>query len=190
MSGSGKIALIRNYGYIGRITCNDLEPEWTNPDYPVDEWHYTDAAVMDWARDEQFDVIATSPTYGNRMADHFTPKDSSKRYSYTINLGRELSEGNTGTMQWGLDYQQKNAEIAKECYRVLQSLGVFVLNVSDHVRNYQVVNVVGWWVEMMIETGFNFINEIEVETPRMRNGANFGARVESESICVFRKASN
>ena len=28
MAGTGKIAEIRKFGYAGRITCNDIEPEW------------------------------------------------------------------------------------------------------------------------------------------------------------------
>ena len=40
------------------------------PGAGVDEVHIGDAEHMDWALYGQFCAICTSPTYGNRMADH------------------------------------------------------------------------------------------------------------------------
>lgn len=100
MAGTGKIAEIRKFGYSGRITCNDIEPEWqVGENYQIDEWHFTDAANMDWAADGQFDAICTSPTYGNRMADSFIARDGSKRVTYRHFLGHDLKAENTGHMQ-------------------------------------------------------------------------------------------
>ena len=52
-----------------------------------------------------FDAVCTSPTYGNRMADHFESKDGSKRATYRHALGRKLSGNNSGRMQWGKKYK-------------------------------------------------------------------------------------
>jgi hypothetical protein len=94
--GTGKIALIKNYGYEGTVTCNEIETEWIiNSPYDVDRWFLCDAEKMKWAKNEEFDAICTSPTYGNRMADHFTAKDNSKRITYRHYLGRPLNKENT-----------------------------------------------------------------------------------------------
>ena len=53
--------------------------------------------------DATFDMVVTSPTYGNRMADHHNAKDGRRRITYTHNLGRTLTPGNSGAMQWGED---------------------------------------------------------------------------------------
>jgi tRNA G10 N-methylase Trm11 len=101
-AGTGKIALIKNHGYNGLVVCNEIEPEWAETSqYKVDEWHIGDAANMSWAADKSFDAICTSPTYGNRMADHFDAKDSSHRITYRHYIGRPLNNNNTGKMQWG-----------------------------------------------------------------------------------------
>ena len=85
MAGTGKLALIKDYGYKGAIICNDLEPDWQKGEiYNVDEWHFTDASNMNWAKNEQFDAICTSPTYGNRMADNFVASDKSHRVTVII----------------------------------------------------------------------------------------------------------
>jgi hypothetical protein len=187
MAGTGKIAAIRRFNFDGHITCNDLEPEWTDPAFRVDEWHFSDAASMDWANDGQLDAICTSPTYGNRMADHHEAQDGSRRYSYTHCLGHALHEGNTGQMQWGEAYRTKHVEIVRECRRVLKDIGVLVVNVSNHVRHGEIVDVVGWWRTIVPMLGFEFITEYEVPTKRMRNGANAEKRVDSESVLVFER---
>ena len=120
MAGTGKIAEIRKFGFSGRITCNDIEPECqVGAKYQIDEWHFTDAANMDWAADGQFDAICTSPTYGNRMADSFIARDGSKRVTYRHFLGHELKKENTGHMQFGERYRDKHLAIWSECKRVL-----------------------------------------------------------------------
>jgi hypothetical protein len=100
-AGVGKLALIKNYGFTGKVVCNELEKEWTESKYNVDEWYIGDSENMVWAKNNSFDAICTSPTYGNRMADHYNAKDKSKRITYKDYLGRDLNDENTGKMQWG-----------------------------------------------------------------------------------------
>src|SRR5690606_40509844 len=63
MAGVGKIGLLRDYGFAGRIVANEIEPEWAVQAPPWVEIHVGDAANMDWARDGEFDAIVVSPTY-------------------------------------------------------------------------------------------------------------------------------
>src|SRR5690606_20149612 len=106
MAGVGKIGLLRDYGFAGRIVANEIEPEWAYQAPPWVEVRISDAANMAWANDEEFDAIVTSPCYGNRMADHHDARDSSRRYTYRHMLGRPLHPANTGKLQWGEAYQE------------------------------------------------------------------------------------
>ena len=184
--GVGKLALIKEYGFMGKVVCNELEREWAEiGKYNVDEWSIGDAANLRFANCE-FDAICTSPTYGNRMADHHNAKDASKRITYRHCLGRPLSEQNTGKMQWGEKYRQKHIEIYRECLRVLKPNGLMIVNVSDHIRKGQVMNVVEWHKQALLDFGMKLIDEIKIETPRMGFGQNAKSRVQHECILVFR----
>ena len=188
MAGTGKIALIKEFGYRGLVCCNDLEPEFTNHDYSVDVWVYADAADLWMYNENTFDGICTSPTYGNRLADHYNRKEFSKRFSYTFNLGHNLHEGNTGIMYWGKEYWDKHTQIWLECVRVLKDGGTFILNVSDFIKNGLIVPVVEWHTNVLTKwCGLNLIEDIWIDTPRMRYGQNGKARVEGEHILVFKK---
>ena len=184
--GVGKLALIKEYGFKGKVVCNELEREWADiGKYNVDEWSIGDAANLRFANCE-FDAICTSPTYGNRMADHHNAKDASKRITYRHCLGRPLNENNTGKMQWGEKYRQKHIEIYKECLRVLKPNGLMIVNVSDHIRKGQVMAVVEWHKQALLNFGMKLIDEIKIETPRMGFGQNAKNRVQHECILVFR----
>ena len=184
--GVGKLALIKEYGYMGKVVCNELEREWAEiGKYNVDEWSIGDAANLRFANCE-FEAICTSPTYGNRMADHHNAKDASKRITYRHCLGRPLGEQNTGKMQWGEKYRQKHIEIYRECLRVLKPNGLMIVNVSDHIRKGQVMNVVEWHKQTLLDFGMKLIDEIKIETPRMGFGQNAKSRVQHECILVFR----
>lgn len=186
--GVGKLALIKDFGFKGKIVCNELESEWADSSiHSVDKWHIGDAADLHWAENDSFDAICTSPTYGNRMADHHNAKDGSKRVTYKHFLGRDLNPENTGRMQWGEKYKSKHIEIYKELKRVLKPNGKLVINISNHIRKGAEVDVVGWKKEVLISLGFDFSEEIKIETPRMGFGQNAKARVQHESILTFTK---
>ena len=185
-AGIGKLALIKKYGFKGSITCNEIEKEWTeNSIYDVDEWKVGDAANMDWADTNYFEAICTSPTYGNRMADHFNAKDTSKRITYRHFLGKSLNENNTGRMQWGKKYKEKHIDVYKECKRVLKSDGLMILNISDHIRKGEIMSVVDWHENMLLKLNMKLINRIKIKTPRMRFGQNNKARIDYEEILIF-----
>lgn len=199
----------------------DIEPEWAacHPNGLVGD---ATSLPADWKH--RFDVIATSPTFGNRMADHHDAKEKCKpcgatgkvgrkkcekcdgkgvrkytRITYTHKLRegtgdpeRTLHENNTGAMQWGDAYRQLHAEALAEMFRVLKpSRGkresLLLLNMSDHYRKHERVEVVKWWIETAEKIGFVKKKVIKVETPRMGYGENRDARVENEVVVVFKR---
>lgn len=186
MGGSGKLALIKNHGYSGRVVCNDLEPEWANG-HAVDEWHFDDAAAMPWAADASFEAICTSPSYGNRMADHHNARDASRRITYRHRLGRDLHQENTGAMQWGAAYRHKHTAIYRECLRVLKPGGLMVVNVSDHIRAGRRVYVSKWHLDTLRGLGLTLRACHAIKTPRNRFGANGQARCKVEYVFVLER---
>lgn len=187
MAGVGKIGLLREHGYTGRIAANEIEPEWAHqaPDWV--EVHVGDARAMNWAADGEFNAIVTSPTYGNRMADHHNARDASRRYTYRHSIGRPLHPANTGQMHWGDEYRYMHQLIWRECIRVLHPGGIFVVNVKNHIRQGRLVRVSQWHAETLENLGLTLIERHRVDTPGMRNGANAHLRVDGEDVWVFRK---
>lgn len=186
-AGTGKLALIKDYGYKGEVVCVEIEPEWTDMEaYDIDEWRIGDSQDMYWAEDNSFDAICTSPSYGNRMADHFESKDDSRRITYRHYLGRPLNENNSGRMQWGEKYRTLHRNVYKECRRVLRHEGLFILNISNHIRKGMEVDVTMWHKQMLKRLDFELIDKFEIPTPRHRYGANYKKRVAFESILVFK----
>lgn len=185
-AGTGKLAAIKEFGFNGQVWCNELEPEWvTSSKYPVDKWNVGDARDLSWS--EGVDAICTSPTYGNRMADSHDAKDSSRRITYTHYIGRKLTEGNSGAMQWGGKYKDLHKAVWRECHNILGPGGLMVVNVSNHVRKGVEVDAVGWHENCLMEIGFELVDHIKIETPRMRFGKNSEVRIQHESILVFKK---
>jgi tRNA G10 N-methylase Trm11 len=190
MAGTGKIALIKDFGWKGFLVCNEIEPEYAqlhSYNTLVDQWYFSDAGNMQWAKDNMFDAIATSPTYGNRMADHWDRNDKSIRYSYTFCLGHDLHKENTGRFQWGDIYRQKHDQIWRECYRVLRPSGILLLNISNHIRKKHEIDVVSFHMQLLIKLGFKFMEQIPIGTRRLRNGANAQLRCLSEFLIIFKK---
>jgi tRNA G10 N-methylase Trm11 len=185
-AGTGKLALIKDYGFEGKIVCNEIESEWANEStYSVDEWHIGDAANMSWARDEEFNAICTSPTYGNRMADHHNAKDASRRITYKHMLGRDLHPENTGAMQWGTSYKTKHIEAYQEMLRVLSPDGRIVINISDHIRKGKLILVSDWHTTVLKSMGLVCTGIFHFPTKRMRFGENAHLRAQEEYIIVF-----
>ena len=144
-----------------------------------------------------FQVIFTSPTYGNRLADKHTVQNERQpwvRRSYTHDLREatgdpdaDLDPDNSGRLQWGKAYKNFHIKFMEEAYRVLMPGGLFILNVSDHVRARQVIPVCGFWTELMAEFEMKCIERETIETRRMKFGKNHEARVDHEMLYCFRK---
>ena len=177
-AGTGKLRSVYPDAYL-----NELEPEWAiqGPASTIG-----DALYLPY-QSECFDVIATSPCYGNRMADHHKAKDASKRITYTHMMGRTLHKHNAGTLQWGDKYIKFHTLAWTECRRVLKKNGLFLLNVSDHIRNGAQARVGDWHLGWLLVNGFKRLETIEIKTPRMRRGSNHNLRVDYEYLFVMEK---
>lgn len=189
----------------------ELEPEWANQ-HPRTE--VGDARDLPF-KDGYFDVVVTSPTYGNRMADHHNAAPTcsackstgkklyageknerkckscngtgtSKRISYRHQLGRQLTEGNSGAMQWGYDYRTLHRRAWHEVARVLRPNSLFMLNVSNHIRKEDEQRVAEWHLDYCLTScGFQLLEIHPIETRRMRFGANGDKRVAHEYLYVM-----
>ncbi len=186
-AGTCKIANIKEHGYAGKIYCNELEPEWAEIGLgKVDSINVGDAEFLPY-KDDFFEAICTSPTYGNRMADHFEAKDGSKRNTYRHAIGRALDEENTGRMQWGKKYREKHDRIWKEANRVLKPGGMLILNIKNHIRKGEEIDVSGWQKESILRAGFELVEKISVPVTGLGFGANADKRVGHEEIFIFNK---
>lgn len=185
-AGTCKISMLKEMGYKGKIYCNELEPEWAELGLgKVDAITTEDAEFLPY-KDNFFDCICTSPTYGNRLADSHNAKDGSKRNSYTHTLGRKLHPENTGHMHWGEKYRDKHEKVWSECKRVLKNGGLLVLNMSDHIRKGEIVNVTEWHINTLENLGFKLVRKEKVETKRLRFGANSHLRLNYEYVILFK----
>lgn len=137
--------------------------------------------------DSRFDVIATSPCYGNRMADCHDARDDSRRNTYRHALGRPLSEASSGSMQWGPKYRTFHEQAWAEAHRVLAPGGLVILNVSNHIRGGVEQRVVEFHLNAWLRLGCTLVEARRVATRRLRFGENHEARVDGELVLVLRK---
>jgi hypothetical protein len=135
-------------------------------------------------------------TYGNRMADHHVAKDSSKRMTYTHQLGRPLSENNSGAMNWGPKYWDFHIAAWREQTRILKPGGLFILNVKDFYRTRTInrtrvteqVEVCQWHLDTLTDLGYQVEREVIVPVRGMRMGANHKKRMGHEMVYALRRS--
>lgn len=162
-----------------------------------------------------FDVVAVSPSFGNRYADSHKAKDGSERRSYTHDLRAtaedenvELQANNTGRLYfWQPAYRELHAAAWAEAVRVLRPRGMFLLDTSNFIcrgpkgasyqrpvppaeeggKVRQEWMVTAWHRDKLTELGLEIVAVEKVCIPRMRKGQNGQQRVEATDITVFRK---
>jgi hypothetical protein len=189
----------------------ELEAEWAAAS---DHTVQGDATNLHWWPADTFDVVCTSPAYGNRMADSYdggndtckrcdglgatdragypctacegTGKKASRRHTYRIALGRPLTDGSAAGLQWGDRYRLVHRDAWAEAARVLRPAGLLLLNISDHYRGQQLQGVDLWHTNVLGQLGFNLIRQIPIKTDRLGDGANRDLRDSCEWLLVFR----
>ena len=178
----------------------ELEPEWANQHAMTLVGDATNIPFFSiFGNLGGFDVVCTSPSYGNRMADHHKNKDRKKdadgertgplteRITYRHKLGRDLSANSGAGLQWGQAYRELHQKILNEMIRVTKPGGLVIVNISNHIRGKQEQPVAEWWLARMVIGGLVYEQGIQVPTPRMLMGTNREARVECEWVFVTRK---
>ena len=136
----------------------ELEAEWAGVHDDTICGDSRDLSMFDAG---QFDVIATSPAYGNRLADAFyNAHDAEGRRTYAFDLGRPLTEGNGAGLHFDTDgrYEILHRAVWAECARVLRDGGLFLLNCKDFTRERAVIPVIGWHIGALVALGFEVID--------------------------------
>jgi len=184
-AGTGKIFGIRDLmDDPPFITGVELEHEWASQQKGIVQANSLHLPFPS----NSFDAIVTSPTYGNRLADHHNARDGSVRRSYTHDLGRPLHADNSGTLHWGPAYRSFHEAAWIEATRVLLPNSLFVINIKNHIRNGVEQPVAEWHLAYMVYVLGYFLEElIKAKTPSMRYGANANARVDHELVLILRK---
>jgi tRNA G10 N-methylase Trm11 len=176
-AGVGRLAEIKTITAV----CIEVERDWATQ-------VVGNATALPF-RDDTFDAIATSPCYGNRMADHHDAKDNSVRHTYKHYIGHDLHADNAGQMQWGGAYRQLHRRAWVEAVRVLKPGGTFLLNSSDHIRKKQVQHVTDFHLEILMTLGLDLQRTVLIKTDRLRHGQNHDVRVSHETVSILTKGS-
>ena len=193
--GTGGIAAIgRPWEFYGV----EIEPEWAfqaqNAGLNI---LVGDSRNLPWETGF-FDAVATSPCYGNRLADQYAPNMADPKHrmrrSYRIFLGRPLSEGSAARLNWtrhGNDYRTLHADVWKECTRVLRPGGVFLLNCKNHLADGVLQRVTEWHLGVIFDLGFSLLTADAVLLRGDQNTASMRSRgqllVDFETVIVLRK---
>jgi hypothetical protein len=151
----------------------EIEPKWAALH---DDTIEGDALLVMAMMRRSFDAIATSPTFGNRLADHHHASDPESRRSYTHDLGEELQEGNSGAMQWGEEYRELHAHAWQLAVALLRGGGRFLLHSKDHVRGGTMQPVTLWHTATLCSCGMRFTDAIPIDARGLRMGANADLR--------------
>jgi hypothetical protein len=148
---------------------------------------------------DRYQLIVTSPPYGNRMADQYlgTPAEQKlraetgrkpRRNSYAIDLNRRVSKGSSAGFQWGPKYRELMETIwAHVAQHQLLPGGHLIVNVASHFRDKVYQPVAEWTLEALLNLGLELTAAHLVATPGLRDGQNSEARVGHEMVYLFQR---
>lgn len=138
----------------------------------------------------QFDIVLTSPAYGNRMADDFIAKDTSRRMTYRHSLGRPLTAGTSSNLHFGRKnsrYEDLHTEVWSKCVDCLKHGGLFILNCKDFISMGKLMEVTSWHVDHLTSLGLVQTGWKKVKSSGVRFGSNHNIRVDQEDVVCLKK---
>jgi len=112
---------------------------------------------------------------------------NSKRYTYRISLGRDLTDNNSAKFNWGNKYKALQEQVWNETFKVLKDGGYIFLNISNHIRAGKEEPVVEWHISTLLELGFYVDEIVSINTKRIKHGSNSNLRASSEKLAIFKK---
>jgi hypothetical protein len=152
MAGVGRIHELARANHVLTVGI-EIEPEWAGL-HPGTIC----ADCRQWigrpGHAERADVVATSPDYGNRFADHHEARDGSRRHSYRHDLGRMPTEGSTTVLPYGHRYCEAHASIVRAVDRLVRPGGLVLWNVSNFYRGDELVGVVEFHRGLWLAQGY------------------------------------
>ena len=197
MAGVGTIRRV-----IMDAICVELEREWCEqiPAYPTDVF-VGDAGMIEPV--SALDMVVVSPPWANRLADAKyagSPADiasgggaRTKRRTYRIHLGRDLTAGSVAAMQWRGDGSEFCAAVVRALKPWVEALrpgGLLLVDIADHMRN-------GVWEPVCSTLASTIVGVLPVElsavtpvdAPRFTAGAAKGRVRMPELLIGFRRTA-
>lgn len=188
MAGVGRVHRLARPNKVF-TTGIEIEPEWA-----AYNWRTICADVREYAArpgtHERYDVLATSPDYGNRFSDHHDAKDGSERHSYRHYLGRMPTAGSTVTLPYGRAYCEAHASIVRAAEHMVRPGGLVLWNVSNFYRGPELVGVIEFHRGLWLAQGYTHDGpDRKVVTKRHTgNGATATQRRAAHEVVMrFRK---
>jgi len=180
---AGFDAVITSPTYANRMADNHNAQERCRACMGIGSVNRERAAQIGQEWDDMQDELNTCMKCGGQGKRNY------KRMTYTHQLGRPLSENNSGGMRWGNEYRWFHMRAwTKVCRDILSGAGaeLFIINVKNHIRNWEEVDVAGWHAEHIAKLDMVLIEDYKVPVKGMGYGENRDARVASEHVMVFR----
>jgi hypothetical protein len=182
------VGWIHKLSTLQRVTfAVELEHEWSANQGHAGRTTQASTRALPFAADT-FAGCVGSPVYPNRMRDHHTAKDKSKRNTYTHRMRdltgdptRKLHPDNVGAMN-DRQYAAASAEHIAEMIRVTDAGGFLILNVSNSIADEHENNAVEMWLNWLTLRRCHIREVCPVSTRRLRHGANWEARTEHEVV--------
>lgn len=198
MAGVGTIGFLEGITFDGapcRVTMVEIEPEWAaaNP-------HTICADLFEWPNPERYDILITSPAYGNRMSDHHNANDRATvgdrkgeltiRHTYKHYLGRLPSVGASTTLRWGEAYRAWHRRLLDRLADFVEPGGLVLWNVADHIATVdgakQRQRVTAFFVNEFLIRGYELEAMDLIETAKLRHGKAWESRTRGERLLVLR----
>jgi hypothetical protein len=186
-AGTGRVHELREIAGVEQTIGIEIEAEWAAKH--ADTIHGDALDLSKHVKRRSVDAIATSPTYGNRMADHHDARDDSVRLTYKHTLGHDLAATNSGAMQWGDEYRDFHQRVWRQAIVALKVGGTFTVNVKNHIRDGSVQRVVEWHFDTLCR-GFGLrLMKLDVVSTR-GVGAGGDQHTGVEFVATFEKVAS